>query len=103
MRSTLAVSSNEAATTLTNYFPRSSRDQSSTLPILNVIPGTLDLITSQILGGYVLDAFLSPMTLFIKALGLALAVASGLSLGKEVQMSLKFKKWKVLIVLFRDL
>ncbi|KAF5362525.1 hypothetical protein D9756_002456 [Leucocoprinus leucothites] len=36
-----------------------------------------------ILGGYVLDAFLSPWTLLIKALGLALAVASGLSLGKE--------------------
>jgi len=36
-----------------------------------------------ILGGYVLDAFLSPWTLCIKFLGLALAVASGLSLGKE--------------------
>ncbi|KAJ7576923.1 Cl-channel protein [Mycena floridula] len=36
-----------------------------------------------ILGGYVFDAFLSPWTLLIKALGLALAVASGLSLGKE--------------------
>jgi len=36
-----------------------------------------------ILGGYVLDAFLTPWTLIIKALGLALAVASGLSLGKE--------------------
>uniref|UniRef100_A0A8H8CIA3 Chloride channel protein n=1 Tax=Psilocybe cubensis TaxID=181762 RepID=A0A8H8CIA3_PSICU len=36
-----------------------------------------------ILGGYVFDAFLSPWTLFIKALGLALSVASGLSLGKE--------------------
>ncbi|EKM50668.1 uncharacterized protein PHACADRAFT_264052 [Phanerochaete carnosa HHB-10118-sp] len=36
-----------------------------------------------ILRGYVFDAFLSPWTLFIKALGLALAVASGLSLGKE--------------------
>ncbi|PCH36351.1 hypothetical protein WOLCODRAFT_140358 [Wolfiporia cocos MD-104 SS10] len=36
-----------------------------------------------ILNGYVLDAFLSPWTLLIKALGLALAVASGLSLGKE--------------------
>ncbi|KAJ6581159.1 Cl-channel protein [Mycena capillaripes] len=36
-----------------------------------------------ILGGYVLTAFLSPWTLIIKALGLALAVASGLSLGKE--------------------
>lgn len=30
------------------------------------------------------DAFLTPWTLLIKALGLALAVASGLSLGKEV-------------------
>lgn len=40
----------------------------------------------QILGGYVFDAFLSPWTLFIKALGLALAVASGLSLGKEVSL-----------------
>jgi hypothetical protein len=39
----------------------------------------------QILGGYVLDAFLSPGTLCIKFVGLALAVASGLSLGKEVQ------------------
>ncbi|KAF8889352.1 Cl-channel protein [Infundibulicybe gibba] len=36
-----------------------------------------------ILGGYVLDSFLTPWTLLIKALGLALAVASGLSLGKE--------------------
>ncbi|KAJ7493396.1 Cl-channel protein [Mycena galericulata] len=36
-----------------------------------------------ILGGYVLTAFLSPWTLLIKAIGLALAVASGLSLGKE--------------------
>ncbi|KAL6309304.1 chloride channel [Sparassis latifolia] len=36
-----------------------------------------------ILNGYVLDAFFSPWTLLIKALGLALAVASGLSLGKE--------------------
>lgn len=36
-----------------------------------------------ILSGYVLDAFLSPWTLLIKALGLALSVASGLSLGKE--------------------
>ncbi|RXW17772.1 hypothetical protein EST38_g8077 [Candolleomyces aberdarensis] len=36
-----------------------------------------------ILGGYVFDAFLSPWTLLIKALGLALSVASGLSLGKE--------------------
>ncbi|KAJ7460664.1 Cl-channel protein [Mycena latifolia] len=36
-----------------------------------------------ILGGYVLTSFLTPWTLLIKALGLALAVASGLSLGKE--------------------
>ncbi|KAJ4473627.1 Cl-channel protein [Lentinula aciculospora] len=36
-----------------------------------------------ILGGYVFDAFLTPWTLLIKAFGLALAVASGLSLGKE--------------------
>ncbi|EMD39275.1 hypothetical protein CERSUDRAFT_112928 [Gelatoporia subvermispora B] len=36
-----------------------------------------------ILSGYVLDSFLSPWTLLIKALGLALSVASGLSLGKE--------------------
>ncbi|KAF8202213.1 Cl-channel protein [Pholiota molesta] len=36
-----------------------------------------------ILGGYVFDSFLTPWTLIIKALGLALAVASGLSLGKE--------------------
>jgi len=33
----------------------------------------------------VLDRFLTPWTLLIKALGLALAVASGLSLGKEVE------------------
>ncbi|OBZ72186.1 H(+)/Cl(-) exchange transporter 3 [Grifola frondosa] len=39
-----------------------------------------------ILSGYVLDSFLSPWTLLIKALGLALAVASGLSLGKEGPM-----------------
>ncbi|KAG2011665.1 voltage-gated chloride channel [Coprinopsis cinerea AmutBmut pab1-1] len=36
-----------------------------------------------ILSGYVFDAFLTPWTLLIKALGLALSVASGLSLGKE--------------------
>lgn len=36
-----------------------------------------------ILGGYVFDEFLSPWTLLIKAVGLALSVASGLSLGKE--------------------
>lgn len=42
----------------------------------------------QILSGYVLDEFLSAWTLLIKALGLALAVASGLSLGKEVSGSI---------------
>ncbi|KAG7093968.1 hypothetical protein E1B28_007598 [Marasmius oreades] len=36
-----------------------------------------------ILRGYVLDAFLTPWTLLIKAIGLALSVSSGLSLGKE--------------------
>ncbi|KAG8760083.1 hypothetical protein FRC12_009629, partial [Ceratobasidium sp. 428] len=36
-----------------------------------------------ILNGYVLDLFLSPWTLLVKGVGLALAVASGLSLGKE--------------------
>ncbi|BGP56537.1 chloride channel [Rhodotorula sphaerocarpa] len=36
-----------------------------------------------ILGGYNLAGFLSPITLVIKSLGLPLAVASGLSLGKE--------------------
>ncbi|BGP01071.1 Anion/proton exchange transporter GEF1 [Rhodotorula toruloides] len=36
-----------------------------------------------LLGGYVMDGFLSPITLLIKSLGLPLAVASGLSLGKE--------------------
>ncbi|PFH51941.1 hypothetical protein AMATHDRAFT_39855 [Amanita thiersii Skay4041] len=36
-----------------------------------------------ILGGYVFDTFLTPWTLLIKAVGLALTVASGLSLGKE--------------------
>ncbi|KAH9975687.1 Cl-channel protein [Lactifluus volemus] len=36
-----------------------------------------------ILGGYVFDSFLSSWTLLIKALGLALSVSSGLSLGKE--------------------
>ncbi|KAF8308326.1 hypothetical protein DL93DRAFT_2171178 [Clavulina sp. PMI_390] len=39
-----------------------------------------------ILNGYVLDAFLGPWTLLIKGLGLALSVASGLSLGKEGPM-----------------
>ena len=32
------------------------------------------------------DEFLSPWTLLIKSLGLVLAVASGLSLGKEVNV-----------------
>ncbi|GAA6013991.1 hypothetical protein JCM11491_003479 [Sporobolomyces phaffii] len=36
-----------------------------------------------LLGGFVMDGFLSPVTLLIKSLGLPLAVASGLSLGKE--------------------
>ncbi|KAI0286118.1 chloride channel [Russula aff. rugulosa BPL654] len=36
-----------------------------------------------IIGGYVFDSFLSSWTLLIKALGLALSVSSGLSLGKE--------------------
>ncbi|KAN0129315.1 chloride channel [Lactarius tabidus] len=36
-----------------------------------------------IIGGYVFDSFLSTWTLVIKALGLALSVSSGLSLGKE--------------------
>lgn len=36
-----------------------------------------------LLGGYIMDGFLSPVTLLIKSLGLPLAVASGLSLGKE--------------------
>ncbi|KAH9913990.1 chloride channel [Epithele typhae] len=40
-------------------------------------------IALSILSGYVFDAFLGPWVLLIKALGLALAVASGLSLGKE--------------------
>ncbi|SRR6266404_2872752 len=38
----------------------------------------------QIIGGYVFDSFLSTWTLLINALGLALSVSSGLSLGKEV-------------------
>lgn len=49
-------------------------------------PRMRELMLVQILGGYVLDTFLSPWTLLIKALGLALAVASGLSLGKEVSI-----------------
>ncbi|GAA5920641.1 hypothetical protein JCM1841_006972 [Sporobolomyces salmonicolor] len=36
-----------------------------------------------LLGGYVMSGYLSPATLLIKSLGLPLAVASGLSLGKE--------------------
>jgi chloride channel 3/4/5 len=36
-----------------------------------------------LLDGLVLDAFLGPWTLLVKALAVALAVASGLSLGKE--------------------
>ncbi|KAK4047397.1 chloride channel [Microbotryomycetes sp. JL201] len=36
-----------------------------------------------ILGGYIISGFLSPIVLLIKSLGLPLAVASGLSLGKE--------------------
>lgn len=35
-----------------------------------------------ILGGYIISGFLSPMVLLVKSLGLPLAVASGLSLGK---------------------
>jgi chloride channel 3/4/5 len=42
----------------------------------------------KILGGYVFDEFLSPWTFVIKSLGLALSVASGLSLGKEVRILL---------------
>ena len=53
----------------------------------------LALITCQILGGYVFDAFLTPWTLLIKALGLALAVASGLSLGKEVRADEYFPEY----------
>lgn len=41
--------------------------------------------SKQILGGYVFDEFLGPWVLLIKSLGLALAVASGLSLGKEAR------------------
>ena len=36
-----------------------------------------------VLGGLILQSYLGPWTLLIKTLGLALAVASGLSLGKE--------------------
>ncbi|ELU44286.1 Cl-channel protein [Rhizoctonia solani AG-1 IA] len=42
-------------------------------------------VSLAILNGYVLDLFLSPWTLLVKGVGLALAVGSGLSLGKEVQ------------------
>lgn len=38
-----------------------------------------------ILGGYIISGFLSPMVLLVKSLGLPLAVASGLSLGKVRQ------------------
>ena len=51
---------------------------------VNVAKTTVYLRTIKILGGYVLDAFLKPWTLLIKSVGLVLAVASGLSLGKEV-------------------
>jgi hypothetical protein len=44
-------------------------------------------IPPQIIGGYVFDSFLSSWTLLIKALGLALSVSSGLSLGKEVNLA----------------
>ncbi|QRW16894.1 ClC voltage-gated chloride channel protein [Rhizoctonia solani] len=40
-------------------------------------------VVLAILNGYVLDLFLSPWTLLVKGVGLALAVGSGLSLGKE--------------------
>ena len=36
----------------------------------------------SILGGYIIEGYLAPMVLLIKSLGLPLAVASGLSLGK---------------------
>ncbi|KAB5588673.1 Cl-channel protein [Ceratobasidium theobromae] len=42
-------------------------------------------VVLAILNGYVLDLFLSPWTLLVKGVGLALAVGSGLSLGKEVR------------------
>jgi H+/Cl- antiporter ClcA len=45
------------------------------------------IIPPQIIGGYVFDSFLSSWTLLIKALGLALSVSSGLSLGKEVNIA----------------
>ena len=41
-----------------------------------------------------LDAFLSAWTLLIKSLGLALAVSSGLSLGKEVSE----RRWSRLFI-----
>jgi hypothetical protein len=62
----------------------SPRNQSRTFPPSHRNPQPTLTYPHQILGGYVFDAFLSPWTLLIKALGLALAVASGLSLGKEV-------------------
>ena len=53
-----------------------------------VSPASIFFITSpQIIGGYVFDSFLSSWTLLIKALGLALSVSSGLSLGKEVNIA----------------
>ncbi|QRV88650.1 ClC voltage-gated chloride channel protein [Ceratobasidium sp. AG-Ba] len=49
-----------------------------------------------ILNGYVLDLFLSPWTLLVKGIGLALAVASGLSLGKEYPNTEEIKKRRIL-------
>lgn len=51
-----------------------------------VVPLLILYSLHQIIGGYVFDSFLSPWTLLIKALGLALSVSSGLSLGKEVKL-----------------
>lgn len=50
-----------------------------------------------------LDAFLSPSTLLIKGLGLALSVASGLSLGKEVRDWRQTDTQTMLIDCIRDL
>ncbi|KAJ3517752.1 hypothetical protein NLJ89_g304 [Agrocybe chaxingu] len=57
-------------------------------PIARLLSGTYHYAKTvpeikAILGGYVFDGFLSTWTLLIKALGLALSVGSGLSLGKE--------------------